>query len=160
MAIRFIDAIDSMNVGGYIDLLQDRYIPPKWFSELCEENNTGFTAEDYNEFERNPARYLKPPVLRGIAIWGITAMRMGMTKEQLQQMGMDQEEYWDIFRSRQPGDNESFSYRETQAEYDVRKAIEKIMWGRERYNEFMIKKNEVICEIVADWMRNHEVPVV
>lgn len=160
MAIRLIDAMDSMSNGGYIDLLQDRYIPPKWFSEQCEENNTGFVAEDYNEFENNPDRYLKPPIVRGTAIWGITAMRMGVTQEQLSRIGMDQDEYWDIFRSRQTGDNEHFCYRKTQAEKDVIKSIERFMWTHERYNEFMIKKNEILCEIVADWMQKHEVSVV
>lgn len=159
MAIHLIDAIDSMGNGGYIDLLKDRYIPPKWFSEQCEENYTGFTEENYNEFERDPARYLKPPIVRIVAIWGLTAMKMGISQEQLRLLGMDKEEYWDVFLSRQPGDNDRYCYRGTKTEEDAIKAIEEFMWSQGRYNEFMIKKNEILCEIVVEWMREHKISI-
>ena len=159
MAIRLIDAIDSMGNGGYIDLLKDRYIPPKWFSELCEENYTGFTEEDYNEFERNPMRYLKPPIVRVIAVWGLTAKKMGISQEQLRLLGMDKGEYWDILLPRQPGDNERYCYRYTEAEEASIKAIEEFMLSQEKYNEFMIKKDEILREIVVEWMRKHNISV-
>ena len=160
MTIRFIDAIDSMGNGGYIDLLLERYIPPKWFSELCEENYTGFTAEDYNEFESNPARYLKPPIVRVSAVWGLTALQMGIAQEQLKQCGMDKDEYWEIFIPRQPGDNEHYCYRYSEAEEAAIDAIENLMWSRKQYNLFMSKKSEVLCGIVAEWMQKHGIALI
>lgn len=160
MAIRLIDAVDSMGNGGYIDLLQERYIPPMWFSELCEENNTGFTAEDYDEFERNPARYLKPPIIRVVAVWGITALQMGITREQLIQWGMNKEEYWEIFLPRQTDDNSRYCYRYTDAEKVVIETIDEFMLSINQYNAFMRKKNELICEIVTKWMHEHGVSLI
>ena len=160
MAIRLIDAVDSMGNGGYIDLLQERYIPPMWFSELCEENNTGFTAEDYDEFERNPARYLKPPIIRVVAVWGITALQMGITREQLIQWGMNKEEYWEIFLPRQTDDNNRYCYRYTDAEKVVIETIDEFMLSINQYNAFMRKKNELICEIVTKWMHEHGVSLI
>ncbi len=160
MAIRLIDAVDSMGNGGYIDLLQDRYIPPKWFSELCEENNSGFTAEDYVEFDRDPVRYLKPPIIRVTAVWGLTALRMGITMEQLSQCGMGKKEYWEVFLARQADDNEHYCYRYSDAEESAIHAIENLMLSKEQYNLFMRNKNEVLCEIVTEWMQEHDIHLV
>lgn len=160
MAVRLIDAVDSMGNGGYIDLVQERYIPPKWFSELCEENYTGFTAEDYDEFEGNPTRYLKPPIVRVIAGLGLTALQMGITREQLKQCGMDKDEYWEIFIPRQPGDNEHYCYRYSEAEGAAIRKIEHLMYSIDQYNLFMRKKNEILCEIVTKWMHEHGVSLI
>ena len=155
MAIRLVDAIDSMGNGGYIDIIKNCYIPPKWFSELCEENNSGFTAEDYDEFERAPMRYLKLPIVRVTAVWGLTAMRMGVTQEQLNQCGMGKKEYWDVYLDRHPGDNERYCYRYSDAEESAIRAIEKLMVLKGQYNLFMLNKNEVLREIVTGWMQDH-----
>ena len=160
MAIRLIDAVDSMVIGGYIDLLQERYIPPMWFSELCEENNTGFTAEDYDEFERNPARYLKPPVVHSVALRGIAAGRMGITQEQLCQWGMNKGEYWEIFYPHQPGDNYRYCYRYSDAEGNIMHAIDNYMLSIGQYNAFASKESEVLCEIVTKWMHEHGVSLI
>ena len=155
MAIRFIDAIDSMGNGGYIDLVQERYIPPKWFSELCKKNDTGFTVQDYEAFECNPTRYLKPPIIHTVAVWGITALQMGIAREQLIHWGMDKKEHWEVLLPRQMGDNDNYRYRCTENEKDIIDAIEHFMLSINQYNAFMSKKNEIICRIVAAWMSNH-----
>lgn len=159
MAIRLIDAMDSMGNGGYIDLLKDCYIPPKWFSELCQENYTGFTEEDYNEFESNPMRYLKPPIVRVISVWGLTAMKMGVSQEQLRLLGIGKGECCDVLLPRKPGDNERYCYRYTEAEEASIKAIEEFMLSQEKYNEFIIKKDEILREIVVEWMRKHNISI-
>ena len=160
MAIRFIDAIDSMVKGGYIDLQRERYIPPKWFSELCAENDTGFTAQDYDAFERNPARYLKPPVVHSVALRGMAAVRMGITHEQLRRWGMDRAEYWEIFYPHQPDDNDHFSYRYSEAEGNIMQTIDRYMFSIGQYNAFAQQENEVLCEIVEGWMHEHGIALV
>ena len=160
MAVRIIDAIDSMGNGGYIDLCNDRYIPPKWFSDLCEANNTGFTAEDYESFERDSARYLKPPIIHAIAIWGLAALQMGVSREQLRQYGMIKEEYWEIYLPRQSGDNERYCYQSTDTEEAVINEIEKNLFSSDKYNLFMCKTSEILCEIVIEWMREHGVSLI
>lgn len=149
-----------MENGGYIDIVQERYIPPMWFSEMCEENRTGFTSKEYNEFENNPKRYLKPPIIHIVAVWGITALQMGLAREQLVQWGMDKKEYWEILLPRQAGDNDYYHYRYTDMERTIIDTIDRFMFSANQYNEFMRRKNEVICKIVTDWMSKHGIPLV
>ena len=97
MKIRWIDAIDAFSHGGYIDLETMHYIAPKWFSDLCPENDTGLSESDYEEIAKAPERYLRVPIFRMCGIRCIAAIEMGMTRDELIRLGMKKKEYWDVF---------------------------------------------------------------
>ena len=97
MKIRWIDAIDAFSQGGYIDLETMHYIAPKWFSDLCPENDTGLSESDYEEIAKSPERYLKVPIFTLCGVACRVAIKMGIKYNDLVRVGMNKEEYWAIF---------------------------------------------------------------
>lgn len=155
MKIRWIDAIDVFGQGGYIDLQTMKYIAPKWFSDLCPENNTGYSDEDYISFSQNPDRFMTPPIIRLSGLHCCSAMKMGMTREELVQIGFDKNEYWDIFIPRKKGDNDNWLYECSDAEWNSIKAIDAYMISNGKYYAYLMKDNEVMKSIIQSWLSQH-----
>ena len=81
MKVRAIDAVDSMGLGGYIDRDTGKYIPPQWYIERFEEMKGSYSALDYQRFENNPDRYLKPPIFRMVGGEYMDIVKAGTKRE-------------------------------------------------------------------------------
>ena len=69
--IQYTDMLFSFSCGGFIDLLTETYIPPRWTKDrLSISDTTGTVA--------------------------LAAMRTGMSRDELIKLGMNKSEYWDV----------------------------------------------------------------
>ena len=89
--IKYTDMLFSFSCGGFIDLLTMTYIPPRW-----TKDKLSISDEEYDEIETNISRYLKTPVFRTTGTVALAAMRAGMSRDELIELGMNKSEYWDV----------------------------------------------------------------
>ena len=157
MKIRMINALDSMRFGGYIDRETGTYIPPLWWLKRFEEMVSLYSENDYQYYENNPNRFLKPPILRMIGLDYELALSMGLKKEQFEEWGM-KKEYCALFYERMPFDyNRPEIYECTNEERAISKALDKYMWENNLYNEYLLQREKIMLQIVKMWMTEHEI---
>lgn len=160
MKVRAIDAVDSMGLGGYIDRDTGKYIPPQWYIERFEEMKGSYSASDYQRFENNPDRYLKPPIFHRVGNKYVVALSMGITEEQLKKWGM-KEEYKKDFYERVPFDyNRTDLYQATDEEWAISKAIRSYFFNNGRYNEYDRKHHERLIYVMKKWMHEHGIEII
>ena len=142
-----------MCINLYFDLSSCEYIAPQWFSELCPENNNGLSNEDYERIASNSSRYLRTPVFRPTGIACITALQMGMTREQLLKAGVTQNEYWEVFQPSEEYSDKS-PYKWSDAEWKILDVIKEYMWGeRSEYLAYDQKEHENMHAIIREWFK-------
>ena len=149
MELKLIDALDVLGMGGYIDLQSMEYIHPQWYNQEFESEK-GLTKEDYQRFAKTPERYLKPPLVKSTTLACLTALQMGVSCDELAEMGFNKEEYWEILRFDRPLEKED-TYECTDAELNARKALDNYMRSIGKYQTFLMKKSEIFQTIAQKW---------
>ena len=159
MKIRMIDALDSMRFGGYIDQETGTYIPPLWWLDRFDETKNMYSGNQFQAFENNPNRFLKPPILRMLGLDYEIALSMGLKEEQFDEWGM-KKEYRACFYERVPFDYDKPElYECTDEERTISKALGKYMWENNMYNEYLQQSEKNMLRIVQTWMKNHGIEI-
>ena len=151
MKIRWIDAMDAFSHGGYIDLETMHYIAPKWFSDLCPENDTGLSESDYEEIAKAPERYLRVPIFRMCGIRCIAAIEMGMTRDELIRLGMKKKEYWEVFL---PANCDGSSICNNE-EWNVKKSIDEHMIEHHKFLDFNKRYTQLLDIQISEWLNKY-----
>ena len=153
MKIRWIDAMDAFSHGGYIGLETMRYIAPKWFSDLCPENDTGLSERDYEEIRKVPERYLKVPIFTLCGVACRVAIKMGIKHDDLVRMGMNKEEYWATFLPDEYDTTFEFSYDEK----SVDKYIDTYMGENGLMYDYLQNRHKMFVENMKIWLLKHKI---
>ncbi len=153
--IKWMDAIDLFSKGGYFDLELGRYIVPKWFALLCEENDMGVSDSAYQIMELSN-RYLKPPILHLTGCLYLTALKMGSLSQVLQDNGFSNRDYQKPLTDRKPGDNEKWLYELDDLERTAIRNVLQTIRNNGKYWDYLVLDKENTFEIIGDWLSQHD----
>lgn len=158
MQIGMIDALDLIGGGGYVDLETGECIRPYWFSMLCEDNYNGYSMKDYEYFRSHPERYLNVPRLRLCGFECPIAVEFGISKEELESVGMNKKEYWEVW---EPHEDEVYTNSHcSDEEWEILKYLKKRMIEEDILRQYESLVSERMENITKEWFKEHGVDVI
>ena len=149
--IRWIDAMDLFGNGGYFDSECERYIVPKWFALLCNENDMGISDSEYENMETSD-RYLRPPILSLMGCTFAAAQRIGISQTVLEDCGFSNPLYQRVFIRRLAGDNDKCPYGLSDTEHKAYKTLVEHIRINGLYWEYLKAEREIMMEAIKQWM--------
>ena len=154
MRISRPDAVEFFDHFGFIDLWEKKYIPAM---ELARRKRLDgvLTAHDYEMMERDPERYLRPPVRNPMFIDFTAALQAGVPRDVLLRLGYDESDAHRAFISREELD----LLLDAQKTSDARHALRDCMSGAQE-DDFCRRCHAVAMETITDWLASHGVEVV
>jgi len=156
MKLYSYEAGRAMWNGGYFDLEEEIYIPPK---ECLYPDPDEYSDADYEMFRKNPERYLRAQIANWIAFDHRAAVKFGYPKELLLEKGFDPDKEFEPLLTAPDCFEDNPNYMKG-LKMDIDKSIEDYMMLFSNFIEYKIEAEKEPAALIFKWLEEHNIEII